>query len=84
MAYADIMAKVSTITSSITGRQQSRVIVQLEMIINSFFHIPQSCHIDEEEEGDEQSAEDEMSFEVRQSELVMGGEGQGTRNTAER
>lgn len=44
----------------------------------------QSCHIDEEEEGDEQNAEDEMSFEVRQSELVMGGQGQGTRNTVER
>lgn len=31
-----------------------------------------------------ESAEDEMSFEVRQSELVMGGEGLGTRNTMER
>lgn len=58
--------------------------MQLEMLICPTFSISQSCHIDEEEEGDEQSAEDEMSFEVRQSELVMGGEGQGTRNTAER
>lgn len=47
----------------------------------------QSCHIDEEEEGAEQvveSAEDEMSFEVRQSELVMGDQGLGSRNTMER
>lgn len=49
-----------------------------------FIFFVQSCHIDEEEEGDEQNAEDEMSFEVRQSELVMGGQGQGTRNTVER
>lgn len=28
--------------------------------------------------------EDEKSFEVRRSELVMGGQGLGTRNTAER
>lgn len=32
-----------------------------------------------------ENAEDEMSFEVRQSELVMGGpKGLGTRNTVER
>lgn len=31
-----------------------------------------------------ESAEDEMSFEVRRSELVMGGQGLGTRNTMER
>ncbi|KAG7516593.1 ryanodine receptor 1-like isoform X2 [Solea senegalensis] len=37
-----------------------------------------SCHIGEEEEGGEEmveNTEDEMSFEVRQSELVMGGQG---------
>ncbi|KAM3601866.1 uncharacterized protein V6R79_020261 [Siganus canaliculatus] len=43
-----------------------------------------SCHIGEEEEEGEENTEDEMSFEVRQSELVMGGQGQGTRNTVER
>lgn len=31
-----------------------------------------------------EQSEDEMSFEVRQSELVMGDQGLGTRNTAER
>lgn len=31
-----------------------------------------------------ENAEDEMSFEVRQSELVMGSQGLGTRNTMER
>uniref|UniRef100_H3CXC1 Ryanodine receptor 1 n=1 Tax=Tetraodon nigroviridis TaxID=99883 RepID=H3CXC1_TETNG len=43
-----------------------------------------SCHIDEEEEGGEEMVEndeDEKSFE---SELVMGGQGLGTRNTLER
>lgn len=55
-----------------------------------FFSRPsfaQSCHIGEEEEGGDEmveNAEDEMSFEVRQSELVMGGQGLGTRNTVER
>ncbi|KAK1883089.1 Ryanodine receptor 1 [Dissostichus eleginoides] len=37
-----------------------------------------SCHIGEEEEGGEEvveNAEDELPFEVRQTELVMGGEG---------
>lgn len=31
-----------------------------------------------------ENSEDELPFEVRQSELVMGGQGQGTRNTVER
>lgn len=60
----------------------------LTFIIFSFFpSFLQSCHIGEEEEGGEEmveNAEDEMSFEVRQSELVMGGQGLGTRNTEER
>lgn len=41
----------------------------------------QSCHLCDEDEGGEeveQGAEDEMSFEVRQTELVWGGQGQGT------
>lgn len=31
-----------------------------------------------------ETAEDELPFEVRQSELVMGDQGLGTRNTVER
>lgn len=77
MAYADIMAKVSPRWRRLASW------LPLDMLTASLC-LFQSCHIDEEEEGDEASAEDEMSFEVRQSELVMGGEGQGTRNTAER
>ena len=45
----------------------------------------QSCHLEEEDEGGEEegvhSTEDEMSFEVRQSELVMGGRGLGIGDT---
>ena len=47
---------------------------------------PQSCHLEEEDkEGEEEDVgQDEMSFEVRQSELVMGGQGLGIGNTEER
>ncbi|MEQ2177782.1 hypothetical protein GOODEAATRI_007210, partial [Goodea atripinnis] len=56
-------------------------------VVKRVQEVSASCHIGEEEEvGDEmmEQSEDEMSFEVRQSELVMGGQGLGTRNTAER
>lgn len=81
MAYADIMAKVRP---SWKRRHSTANVRHPAGDANLCSPVFQSCHIDEEEEGDEPSAEDEMSFEVRQSELVMGGEGQGTRNTAER
>ena len=47
---------------------------------------PQSCHLEEEDEEveEENVGQDEMSFEVRQSELVMGGQGLGIGNTKER
>lgn len=43
--------------------------------------LSQSCHIGEEDEGGEEveGGEDEMSFEVRQTELVWGGRGLGNR-----
>lgn len=82
MAYADIMAKVRPRWKR--RHSTATCAAPLAMLIALSLCFFQSCHVDEEEEGDEPSAEDEMSFEVRQSELVMGGEGQGTRNTAER
>lgn len=84
MAYADIMAKVSRCGWIWTTGGVHHALQNTHFLSFTLPFFAQSCHIDEEEEGDEQNAEDEMSFEVRQSELVMGGQGQGTRNTVER
>lgn len=83
MSYADIMAKVSVLNGYWNSYCVYSFSVQSSPLTLCMYCVVslQSCHIGEEDEGGEEEGE-EPAFEVRQTEMVWGDQGKGTRGVS--